>query len=85
MKELFIKSEYEDGTVYFKLKPIADPTDEYIYEGLEVMLEEGNHWEIDEYELTEEDLEEMYDDGFCNIEAKEFEQAYQTAKKEIQP
>lgn len=85
MGEIFIKSEYEDGTVYFKLKPITDPKDEYIYEGLEVMQEEGNHWEIDEYELTEEDLEEMYEDGFCNIEAKEFEVAYQTAQREIRP
>lgn len=58
-------------------------TNEYVYEGLEVLYEEEGLWEIDEYELKQEDLAEMYEDGFCKIEAEEFEEALREAKKHV--
>lgn len=82
MNTLYLKSIFEDGIVYFKINSIA-ASNEYIYEGLEVLYEEEGLWEIDEYELTQEDLDEMYEDGFCNIEAEEFEQAFREAKQHI--
>lgn len=80
METIYLKSIFEDGIVYFKIKSIAT-TSEFIYEGLEVIYEEDELWEIDEYELTQEDLEEMYEDGFFDIEAEEFEQALEEARK----
>ena len=82
MNIIYLKSIFEDGTVYFKIKSITGASD-YIYEGLEVIYEEEGSWEIDEYELTQEDLTEMYEDGFCDIEAEEFEQALKEAKKRL--
>lgn len=81
MEAKYLKSVFEDGIVYFKITPIENPTSEYIYEGLELIYEEedGTSWEIDEYELTEEDLDEMYADEFCDIEEKEFTEAYNKA------
>lgn len=84
MEKIFLKCVFDDGTVYFKLVTIADPEDEYIYEGLEVIYEPDNHWETDEYELTEEDLSEMYEDGFCDIDKREFDEVYAEAKKHLQ-
>ncbi len=82
MNIIYLKSIFEDGVVYFKIKPIANAS-EYIYEGLEVISEDDGLWEIDEYELTQEDLAEMYEDGFCDIEAEEFEKALAEAKKSV--
>lgn len=76
MNTLFLKNEYEDGTVYFKIEKIASPEDEYIYDGMEIMIEDDLITK-DEYELTEEDLQEMYDDGFEVIPQAEFEGAEQ--------
>lgn len=83
METLFLKSIFEDGIVYFKINLIENPDDDYIYVGEEIIQEEGNHWEIDEYELTEEDLQEMYEDGFCEIEGTEFSTAMEEAKKHV--
>ncbi len=74
MKTFYLKNEYEDGIVYFKIDTIADPEDEYIYDGTEIMIEDELITK-DEYELTEEDLQEMYDDGFEIIPAAEYEKA----------
>lgn len=74
MKTFYLKNEYEDGLVYFKIETINDPEDEYIYDGTEIMIEEDLITK-DEYELTEEDLQEMYDDGFEIIPAAEYEKA----------
>lgn len=74
MKTFYLKNEYEDGLVYFKIDTITDPEDEYIYDGTEIMIEEELITK-DEYELTEEDLQEMYDDGFELIPAAEYEKA----------
>ncbi len=82
MNTMYLKSIFEDGIVYFKINSIM-ATSEFIYEGLEVLYEEEGLWEIDEYELTQEDLDEMYEDGFFNIEAEEFEQALGEAKKHV--
>lgn len=81
METIFLKSIFEDGIVYFKIKPIENPTNDYIYEGLELIFEEEDQtWEIDEYELTSEDLAEMYEDDFCDIEEKEFTEAHKKAE-----
>ncbi len=79
----YLKSIFEDGVVYFKISPIKEASSEYKYEGLEVMYqeEEKNLWEIDEYELTDEDLEEMYEDGFCDIDEPEFTEVYNMASQ----
>lgn len=82
MNTIYLKSIFEDGIVYFKIKSTAS-ANEFIYEGLEVLYEEEGLWEIDEYELTQEDLTEMYEDGFCDIEAQEFEGALKEAQKHI--
>jgi hypothetical protein len=74
MNTLFLKNEYEDGIVYFKIDRIQNPEDEYIYDGIEIMIEDDLITK-DEYELTEEDLQEMYDDGFEVIPQAEFEGA----------
>lgn len=84
MEKFYLKCEFEDGTVYFKVSRIADPPDEYIYDALEVICEDDNHWETDEYELTSADLSEMREDGFCEIEEKEFDKAYTAARKHNQ-
>jgi hypothetical protein len=85
MKPIFLKSIFEDGIVYFKIKPIENPSNDYIYEGLEIIYEEEDKvWEIDEYELTAEDLKEMYEDDFCDIEEKEFQEAYKKAEDFLQ-
>jgi hypothetical protein len=76
MNTLYLKNEYEDGTVFFKIDRLPSPTDEYIYEGTEIMIEEELITK-DEYELTEDDLQEMYDDGFEVIPKNEFEEAEQ--------
>jgi hypothetical protein len=76
MNTLYLKNEYEDGTVFFKIDRLPNPTDEYIYEGTEIMIEEDLITK-DEYELTEDDLQEMYDDGFEVIPKNEFEEAEQ--------
>lgn len=78
-----MKSIFEDGIVYFKITPIKNPGSDYIYEGLELIYEEEEEisWEIDEYELTEEDLNEMYEDEFCDIEASEFNEAHNKASE----
>jgi len=72
MAPIYLKKQFKDGSVYYKIDQIADPEDEYIYEAIEITVEE----EIlgrDEFELTKEDLEEMYQDGFKPIAAAEFE------------
>jgi hypothetical protein len=74
MQTFYLKNEYEDGTVFFKIEKIQDPEDEYIYNGTEIMIEEDTISK-DEYELTEEDLQEMYDDGFEIVPAAEYEEA----------
>lgn len=74
MQTLYLKNEYEDGTVYFKIEKMAHPEDEYIYDGTEIMIEEDLITK-DEYELTEDDLQEMYSDGFENISPEEYAQA----------
>ncbi|QHT67184.1 hypothetical protein GXP67_11280 [Rhodocytophaga rosea] len=74
MQTFYLKNEYEDGTVFFKIEKIQNPEDEYIYDGTEIMIEEDTISK-DEYELTEEDLQEMYDDGFEVVPAAEYEEA----------
>lgn len=81
MKTIFLKSIFEDGIVYFQIKSLENPTNDYIYEGLELIFEEEDQtWEIDEYELTADDLSEMYEDDFCDIEEIEFREAYKKAE-----
>lgn len=77
MESKYLKCEFEDGIVFFKINRLENPEDEYIYEGLELLMEddEENKWEKDFYELTEEDLQEMYVDGFYDISKEEFEAA----------
>lgn len=76
MNTLYLKNEYEDGTVFFKIDRLPNPADEYIYDGTEIMIEDDLITK-DEYELTEDDLQEMYDDGFEVIPKNEFEEAEQ--------
>ena len=81
MKTIFLKSIFEDGIVYFQIKQLENPTNDYMYEGLELIFEEEDQtWEIDEYELTADDLSEMYEDDFCDIEENEFREAYKKAE-----
>lgn len=82
MGTMYLKSIFEDGTVYFRINS-KEADDAYIYEGLELIQEEENGWEIDEYELTEDDLQEMYEDGFCDIEESEFILALDEAQKSV--
>lgn len=72
---LFLKCVFEDGLVYFKISVIDNAEDEYIYEGTELMFE-NDSWSIDLYDLTQDDIEEMYEDDFCNISKDEFEEAF---------
>ncbi len=72
---LFLKCIFEDGLVYFKISVIENAEDEYIYEGIELIYE-AESWSIDQYDLTQEDIEEMYKDDFCNISKEEYEEAF---------
>lgn len=74
MKTFYLKNEYEDGTVFFKIEKMVNPEDEYIYDATEIMIEEDMITK-DEYELTEEDLQEMYNDGFEIVPVGEYEEA----------
>ena len=72
MSIIYLKKAFSDGMVYYKIKPLTEPEDEYIYEAIEIALED----EIlgrDEFELTKEDLDEMYKDGFKEIPKAEFD------------
>lgn len=80
---LFLKCIFQDGLVYFKISEVDHPDDEYIYEGTELIYE-NNSWSIDLYDLTQEDIEEMYEDDFCNISKEEFEEAYVKANLNLQ-
>ncbi|MCU0353285.1 MAG: hypothetical protein MUD08_06025 [Cytophagales bacterium] len=74
MSTIYLKKQFKDGMVYYKIDPIANPEDEYVYDGVEIAV--GTTDETsgrDEFELTDEDLKEMYDDGFAEIPAAEFE------------
>ncbi|MTI31274.1 hypothetical protein [Xanthovirga aplysinae] len=71
----FLKCIFEDGVVYLQIKNLSSPTDEFIYEGFELLCEEGT-WESDEYELSEADVQEMIEeDGFFEIAEDEFKEA----------
>lgn len=72
MPTIYLKKSFSDGTVYYKIDPIADPEDEYIYEAIEITVEDETLGR-DEFELTKEDLDEMYTDGFKPITKPEFE------------
>ena len=74
MHSLYLKCLYEDGVVYCKISPIEEPEDEYVFRGVELAQDRGR-WESDTFELTDEELEEMYEDGFQEVERKEFEEA----------
>jgi hypothetical protein len=72
MSTIYLKKDFSDGTVYYKINPITNPEDEYIYEAIEIAMED----EIlgrDEFELTKEDLDEMYSDGFKAVSKAEFD------------
>jgi hypothetical protein len=74
METKYLMCEFEDGIVYYRVEKIANPEDEFIYEGVELMKEEGDEdWQLDIYELTDEDMQEMYEDGFCDISQAEFD------------
>ena len=75
---LYLKCIFEDGLVYFKITNLENPQDEYIYEGTELIFED-NTWNIDYYELTHDDIQEMYEDDFCNISKDEFEDVFMKA------
>ncbi|MDJ1470025.1 hypothetical protein QNI19_00635 [Cytophagaceae bacterium DM2B3-1] len=72
MPTIYLKKPFSDGAVYYKIDTISDPEDEYIYEATEIAVEEETLGR-DEFELTQEDLDEMYADGFKPISKEEFE------------
>ncbi len=72
MSSIYLKKEFKDGTIYYRIDPIAQPDDDYIYEAVEIAVEEDTI-SRDEFELTKEDLEEMYEDGFQKIVQAEFD------------
>ena len=76
MSTIYLKKQFKDGTVYYKVDPILDPEDEYVYDAVEITIETADETSgRDEFELTAEDLKEMYSDGFKEIPAAEFEKA----------
>ncbi|SDK70441.1 hypothetical protein SAMN05421823_103333 [Catalinimonas alkaloidigena] len=79
MQSLYLKCIYEDGLVYCKIDPIDDAEDDYVFRGIELALENGT-WEKDTFELTEDELDEMYDDGFHEVERKEYEEVLEEYK-----
>ncbi len=74
MSTIYLKKAFSDGMVYYKISPIAKPEDEYIYEAIEIAMEDETLGR-DEFELTQEDLDEMYADGFAEIPKAEFDKA----------
>lgn len=75
MERLYLKNTHKKGLVYLKINPVYSSDDEFIFEGLEISTEEGS-WEMEEYELSREDLEKMYDEGFITIDEDEYEKIF---------
>ncbi len=71
MSVIYLKKDFTDGMVYYKIEPIANPEDEYIYDATEIAVEDETR-SRDEFELTQEDLDEMHHDGFQPITESEF-------------
>jgi hypothetical protein len=71
MATLYLKNTYPEWAVFYKLDRLPEPSDEYVYEGVEIVIEDDMITK-EEYEFTEEDLQEMYRDGFQNITAEEY-------------
>jgi len=72
MATIYLKKEFSDGMVYYKIDPISEPEDEYIYEAIEIAVEEETMGR-DEFELTQEDLDEMCQDGFESVAQADFD------------
>lgn len=71
MSVIYLKKEFTDGMVYYKVEPTVNPEDEYIYDATEIAVEGDTH-SRDEFELTQEDLDEIHSDGFQPITETEF-------------
>lgn len=71
MAVTYLKKEFTDGMVYYRIEPIKDPEDEYIYDATEIAVEDDT-LSRDEFELTQEDLDEIHRDGFQAIAEAEF-------------
>ncbi len=74
LEDFYVKNILDDSQVFFKLKPIIFPENEFTYEGTEILTKEGNA-NIENHELTYHDILQMYEAGFYTIEQEEFERA----------
>lgn len=75
MEQLYLKNTNNEGLIYIKINPVYSSEDEFIFEGLEITTEKGG-WEMEECELSREDLEKMYDEGFITIDQDEYEKIF---------
>lgn len=87
LEDFYVKNILGDSKIYFRLKPIIFPENEFTYLGTEILTKEGEA-NIENHELTYRDILQMYEDGFYTIEREEFERVQalvNTEKEEVQP
>jgi len=72
LEDFYVKNVLGEVQVFYRLKPIVFPENEFTYLGTEIMTKEG-HAYIDNHELTYRDILQMYEDGFHTIDREEFE------------
>jgi hypothetical protein len=83
LEDFYVKNVLGDSQIYFRLKPIIFPENEFTYEGTEILTKEG-HANIENHELTYRDILRMYEDGFHTIEQEEFERVQALASNQAE-
>lgn len=73
-RTFYLKCDFEDGLVYFKIDPVSATPENDVFEGEELIFEE-DAWQKDRYELWQQDIDEMIDDGFFEIDEAEYQEA----------
>lgn len=74
MKKLYVKNSKEQKNIYRKLVALPCPDGDFTFNSTNIIAE-GDHWQMDQYNITYRDLLTMYEDGYYTIEKEEFERA----------
>ncbi|MDF9797648.1 hypothetical protein OKW21_002911 [Catalinimonas alkaloidigena] len=83
LEDFYVKNTMGDSKIYYRLKPIIFPENEFTYLGTEILTKEGEG-NIENHELTYRDILQMYEDGFYTIEREEFERVQAMVSEETE-
>jgi len=72
LENFYVKNVLGETHIYFRLKPIVFPENEFTYEGTEIHRKAGETV-VETYNLTYRDILRLYEDGYHTIEREEFE------------